>query len=166
MAENPPVTPISRIVAGPAPWPNLPTEAGRRFRVLLSRMLRRRCPYCGGGNIFSNYWSLKPICPTCEVRYEREEGYFLGAYAVNLVVSESIALGLALGLLFGTGLRDAPLLQQEIIAIGLAVLFPVVLFPYSRGLWMAIDLMLNPPGPREDEHMRTEDFYRARPDQS
>jgi uncharacterized protein (DUF983 family) len=130
---------------GPVPWPNLPPPGGARTRELLKRALTKRCPYCGGGRIFANYFSLKELCPTCEVRFEREDGYFLGGYAVNLVVSESIALGLALWLLFGTDLRNLPLLGQEAIAVGLAIGFPLLLFPYSRTFWMALDLSLHPP---------------------
>ena len=127
------------------PWPNLPPPGWGRTRELLRRAITRRCPYCGGGNIFSGYFSLKEICPTCEVRFEREDGYFLGGYAINLVVSEFIALGLALWLLFATTLRNLPLLQQELIAVALAVGFPLVLFPYSRTFWMALDLTFNSP---------------------
>jgi uncharacterized protein (DUF983 family) len=132
-------------IDGPVPWPNLPPPGWPRTRELLRRAVRRRCPYCGGGRIFANYFTLKDLCPTCEVRFEREDGYFLGGYALNLVVSEFIALGLAVWLLFFTGLRDLPLLGQEAIAIGLALGFPLALFPFSRTFWMALDLTLHPP---------------------
>jgi len=147
-------------VVGPIPWPNLPQGAGARFRTLFGRALRRRCPYCGGGNIFSGYWSLKPICPTCEVKFVREEGYFLGGYALNLVVSESLALGLALWLLFGTRLRELSLLPQEAIAIVLAVAFPVALYPFSRTVWMALDLFLHPPDEKLEGYLTARDLHR------
>lgn len=147
-------------VVGPIPWPNLPHGTGPRFRTLFGRALARRCPYCGGGKIFSRYWSLKPICPTCEVTFEREEGYFLGGYALNLVVSELLALGLAIWLLFGTRLRDLPLLPQEAIAITLAVAIPLALFPFSRTVWMALDLFLHPPDPKHQRYLRAGDLQR------
>jgi uncharacterized protein (DUF983 family) len=113
--------------------------------VTLRRALSRRCPYCGGAGIFAGYFALRETCPTCGVRFEREEGYFLGGYALNLVVSELLGLGLALFLIFGTALRDADLLWQEAIAVVLAVAFPILLFPYSRTVWMAMDLSFHPP---------------------
>ena len=152
-----------RAVVGPIPWPNLPQGAGPRFRILAGRALRRRCPYCGGGNIFSGYWSLKAICPTCEVTFEREEGYFLGGYALNLVVSELLALGLAVWLIFGTRLRELPLLPQEIIAIALAVVFPLALFPYSRTVWMALDLFLHPPTDAPEQYVTARQLQRPDP---
>jgi uncharacterized protein (DUF983 family) len=160
VAERPGDEP--EVVVGPIPWPNLPKGNGARFRTLLGRAFRRRCPYCGGGNIFASYFSLKPICPTCEVQFEREEGYFLGGYALNLVVSEFFALGLAVWLIFGTRLREAPLLAQEALAVALAVAFPVTLFPFSRTVWMAIDLFLNPPHENQERYLRAGDLQRPR----
>ena len=107
--------------------------------------MTRRCHYCAGAGIFDGYFALRETCPTCGVRFEREEGYFLGAYALNLIVAEFLGLGLAILLIFKTSLRDAGLLPQEAVAVALAVLFPVLFFPYSRTIWIALDLVLHPP---------------------
>ncbi len=124
---------------------NLPGEAWDRFLVTMRRAISRRCPYCGSPGIFEGYFALRDRCPTCGVTFEREEGYFLGGYALNLVVAEFVALGLALYLLFGTDLRDLGLIWQEAIAVALAVAFPLILFPFSRTVWIALDLVLHPP---------------------
>jgi hypothetical protein len=79
------------------------------------------------------------------VQFEREEGYFLGAYALNLIVAEFLGLGLAIVLLFRTDLRHLSLIWQEIIAVALAIAFPVILFPFSRTVWIAMDLVFHPP---------------------
>ena len=133
------------------------------MRAVLARALKRQCPYCGGGNIFSSWWTLKETCPSCGVSFNREEGYFLGAYALNLILAEFLALGLALYLLFATGLRDLPLGVQMVIAGALAALFPIVLFPYARTLWMAIDLVANPPGDNPERYLRQHDLHRHLP---
>lgn len=132
----------------------LPAAGAAHRRALLGRALARRCPYCGGGGIFKGWFALKDACPTCGVSFDREEGYFLGAYAVNLIVAETIALVVALALLFGTGLRRADLLWQEAIAIGLAVALPLLFFPFSRTLWIALDLMLDPPAAVPERRLR------------
>lgn len=132
----------------------LPAETRERFFVTALRGLQRRCPYCGGRGIFSNYFVLRDRCPTCGVQFEREDGYFLGAYAFNLIFSEFLGLGLALAIIFGTAMRHAELLWQEALALSLAVLFPVLFFPYSRGAWMAFDLTFHPPGIGEEPQMR------------
>lgn len=123
----------------------LPTDGRARFFVTARRALQRRCPYCGGNAVFESYFALREHCPTCGVRFEREEGYFLGAYAFNLIFAEMLGLGLALLLIFGTALRHAELIWQEALALMLAVAFPVIFFPYSRGAWMVFDLTLHPP---------------------
>ena len=125
---------------------NLPHDAWDRFLVTMRRAISRRCPYCGSPGVFDGYFTLRERCPTCLVTFEREEGYFLGGYGLNLVVAELVALGLAIFLLFQTDLRELDLIWQEIIAVALAVAFPLILFPFSRTVWIALDLVLHPPG--------------------
>jgi uncharacterized protein (DUF983 family) len=124
---------------------NLPPDPWKRFLATMRRAISRRCPYCGGPGVFDGYFALHERCPTCGVTFEREEGYFLGGYALNLVVAEMIGLGLAIFLLFKTDLRELDLIWQEIIAVALAVAFPLILFPFSRTVWIALDLVFHPP---------------------
>jgi uncharacterized protein (DUF983 family) len=139
---------------------SIPVGNFERARLLLGRALTRRCPYCGGRGIFASYFSLKDQCPHCGARFDREEGYFLGGYALNLIVAEFIGLGLALVLIFGTAVRHAPLLAQEGLAVAFAVLLPIVFFPYSRTLWMALDLYLNPPHKHPERQLRSHEIDR------
>jgi uncharacterized protein (DUF983 family) len=110
---------------------------------LLRRALTLRCPYCGGGNIFKGWLTLKERCPRCHSLFEREEGYFVGGYAVNLIVAEFLAFGIVfLLILFG----DRSTLQLQVIGAALALGLPIVFFPCSRTVWIAMDLYLHPPG--------------------
>ena len=120
----------------------------------MRRALTRRCPYCGHPGVYEGYLGLRERCPACGVTFEREEGYFLGAYALNLVVAELLGLGLAILLIFRTGLRDLDLIWQEAIAVALAVAFPVMLFPFSRTVWIALDLTFHPPESALDRQLR------------
>ena len=124
---------------------DLPLDTWDRFLVTMRRAISRRCPYCGGHGVFDGYLTLRDRCPTCGVTFEREEGYFLGGYALNLVVAEVVGLSLAIFLLFKTDLRELDLIWQEAIAVALAVAFPLILFPFSRTVWIALDLVLHPP---------------------
>ena len=133
---------------------DLPRNTGNRFLVTMRRAFTRRCPYCGSPGVFDGYFALREQCPRCGVRFEREEGYFLGAYALNLIVAEFLGLGLAILLIFKTDLRHLPLIWQEVIAVALAIAFPVVLFPFSRTVWMAMDLIFHPPGPDAERQLR------------
>jgi hypothetical protein len=96
---------------------------------------------------------LKPRCPTCDLALDRgeSEDYWLGAFAINWVVGEGIALVLALLVLLATWPNSTPALWT---GIALAVLVPVALFPFSRTLWLAIDLAARPTEPGDDRSDR------------
>jgi uncharacterized protein (DUF983 family) len=132
----------------------LPTRPGQRFRVLAGRALTRRCPYCGGRDIFAGYLSLREKCPHCRAVFEREEGYFLGAYAINLVAAEILGLGLVLYLLFATPLTRLSIDAKSILAGAVAVGLPILFFPFSRTLWMALDLFFDRSADGGAHHQR------------
>lgn len=121
---------------------DVPVAAGRRLRVTLARALVRRCPYCGAGGIFSSWFALKGRCPACLTLFAYEDGYFLGAYALNLVVTELVAVGLTIWLLATT---DLTVLQLQITGVTLAVLLPIAFYPVALCLWMVLDLVFHPP---------------------
>ena len=124
---------------------DLPRNTRDRFLFTMRGAIMRHWPYCGGPGVFDGYFTLRERCHTCGVKFEREEGYFLRGYALNLIVAEFVGLGLAIFLLFKTDLRELALIWQEVIAVALAVAFPLILFPFSRTVWIALDLVLHPP---------------------
>jgi hypothetical protein len=97
---------------------------------------------------------LREECPRCGVRIEREEAYFVDAYALNPIVAVFLGLGLAIVSLFLTGLGHLPLFCQEVVAVALAISFPVKLFPFSRTVWIATDLMLHPSGQAAERQLQ------------
>ena len=137
----------------PELW-DLPRDSWNRFLVTMRRAFTRRCSYCGSPGIFDGYFALRERCPRCGVQFEREEGYFLGAYALNLVVAEFFGLGLAIVLIFKTDLRSLTLIWQEVIAVALVIAFPVALFPFSRTVWIAMDLVFHPPRKVSERQLR------------
>src|SRR5262245_19155102 len=61
----------------------------RELLSLFGRGLRLVCPVCGEGRLFYPLrFKMYERCPVCGFVYEREEGYFTGAMAVNLVIAE------------------------------------------------------------------------------
>ena len=78
----------------------------------MRRAVSRRCPYYGSHDVFDGYFTLRDQCPTCGVTFEREEGYFLGGYALNLVVAEVVALSLAIVL------RSRSPSAHEVVSVG------------------------------------------------
>ena len=127
--------------AQPALW-DLPPSGFRRVRTLVGRSLTRHCPYCGGGHIYRNLMTLKETCPTCGIPFEREEGYFVGTYAVNLVAALVLGMVVVVSVL---ALTDLSVLQIQILGVAVAIALPVFGYPLSAALWMALDLILDPP---------------------
>jgi len=98
--------------------------ADRPARVLW-RGLTKRCPRCGAGHLFRRWFELRPACPRCGFRFEREEGFFLGAYVINLAVSE-LAVVAALIVQEARG-RVGSLLPWIAVSAGIQILLPLVL---------------------------------------
>ncbi|HET7131262.1 MAG TPA: DUF983 domain-containing protein, partial [Gammaproteobacteria bacterium] len=61
------------------------------------RGLRLRCPRCGASGIWNSFYSMKHACPTCGQVLERGESsdFWVGAYLINLVVAETMAVVIA-----------------------------------------------------------------------
>lgn len=121
----------------------LPQEGFRRFAVCAGRSALRHCPYCGGTHIFRNWWSLKDRCPNCNVLYEYEDGYTVGAYAINLIVTELIAVGVTLSLLIWSGMS---VLALQLTGASLAIGLPIVFYPFAVLLFICLDLAFHNPG--------------------
>lgn len=122
---------------------DLPQEGIRRFAVCVGRSTLRHCPYCGGAHIFRNWFSLKERCPTCNVLYAYEDGYTTGAYAINLVITELIAVGVTLSLLIWS---DMSVLALQLTGASLAIGLPILFYPYAVLLFICLDLAFNNPG--------------------
>ncbi len=107
------------------------------------RAFRRQCPYCGAGGVFKGWFTLKKRCPGCNTLYEHEEGYFLGSYAINLVFTELLTVGIIVWLIAGTELS---VLQMQLFGVALAVSMPILFYPLALLLWVALDISIHPPG--------------------
>ena len=115
----------------------------RDILLLLWRALLLRCPRCGEGPLYKRGYTMYEACPVCGWRYEREEGYWTGAMAVNLVVAELIVTAVVVPLAAYLAItHQSP--AALIFLAPLAVVLPFLLYWHAKSLWMAIDLMLNP----------------------
>lgn len=112
---------------------------------MLWRGVRRKCPRCGTGRVFETWFRMVERCPSCRLRFERESDFFLGAYVINLAVTE----GLLVLALFAYVLRavsdpTTPSVPVIVAALVFAVGAPLAFFPFSRTIWAAIDLAMRP----------------------
>jgi uncharacterized protein (DUF983 family) len=107
--------------------------------------MRLRCPLCGSRSILEGWFRMRPVCPRCGLRTDRgETDAFIGGYTINFVTAEVIA---AL-VLAAVVLASWPAVPWRVLmwgGVALMVALPVAFFPFSRTLWLAIDLTFRPP---------------------
>lgn len=112
---------------------------------MLRRGAIRRCPRCGGGKLFRTFWSIKDRCPRCGLLFAREPGYFTGVYLVNFGVVLAVLFVIVMSFAIWLGNDpDAPLLPPLLIGLGVAVVLPILFYPFARTLWSALDLAMTP----------------------
>src|SRR5690606_8923938 len=68
--------------------------------TLLRRGLTKKCPRCGGGRLYDGWFRMKERCPTCGLLFEREPGFFVGAYLINFAIVEGLLFVLIMGFVF------------------------------------------------------------------
>ncbi len=121
--------------------------AGRTLPVarvrLLARALRRRCPQCGSNGYFATWFKLAERCPHCGLASERVAGHFVGAVGVNTIVTFGLLL---IALLGGTWVLypDVRFLPLMAICGAVAIVTPILFWPFSQTLWTAADLAMRP----------------------
>ena len=110
--------------------------------VWLLRGLVRACPRCGNRKgLFTSWFRMRPDCPRCGTCFEREEGFFLGAYTINLgftMVAFAIYLVAAIVLTW----PDPPAVPLAVGGVITMVVVILVGYPISKTTWAAFDLML------------------------
>jgi uncharacterized protein (DUF983 family) len=116
----------------------------------------RRCARCGGGHLFNRYFTMVDDCPRCGLHFEREQGYWAGALAINIGVTGAVFVVVFVTALVLT-VPDVPVAPLLAILIPLMILTPILYYPFSKTVWVALDrALLQQLDPRErlDEQMR------------
>jgi len=109
-------------------------------------ILRYRCPRCRQGPIFRNFtlrgWlSMYENCPVCGLKFEREQGYFVGALYISYGLSILPVLALVLTFWrvahwsYGTSLAGATVAYLPLVPLVVRL---------SRVIWIYIDRTLDP----------------------
>lgn len=91
---------------------------------------------------------MQERCPSCGYRFDRgtSSGFFLGAYMLNLAVSEA-ALGVVLIILIvnAAGGHITSWWPYIVAAVITQVTVPLIFYPFSKTIWTAFDLLVMPP---------------------
>lgn len=109
----------------------------------LLRGLTGRCPDCGSGGLFRRYFSMVEECPRCQLHFERDEGYWVGAMIVNTAFAILVFLAIVVGGLAITW-PEVPWDTILVASIASMIVVPVALYPISKTVWVAMDLLVRP----------------------
>jgi uncharacterized protein (DUF983 family) len=112
------------------------------------------CGRCGGRGLFSSYFTMRERCPTCGYRFEREEGYWLGAMVVAIGVTEAVFGIFLVGALLLTW-PDVPWTALLIGGLALNATLPFLLYPWTKTVWVGLHLAFVPPEPAEEADAAT-----------
>jgi uncharacterized protein (DUF983 family) len=119
------------------------------FFTGLIRALLLRCPYCGKGKLFRRGYTMYEKCSVCGWRFERESGYWTGAIALNLVVTELLIAIVIVPLATWLAITQQPITLLLIIGLPMPFIIPFLFFRHAKSFWMSIDFWFHPVDPEE-----------------
>jgi uncharacterized protein (DUF983 family) len=116
---------------------------------LLRSILGQRCPRCRMGRMF-RYSILRGFpkmferCPVCDLKFEREQGYFLGAMYISygLALFTGALIGVLLWAMTGWGFTKLTIWS---VVLFLPLAPAITLF--ARVLWIYLDQSIDPEPP-------------------
>jgi uncharacterized protein (DUF983 family) len=101
----------------------------------LKRGIRRKCPHCGRGPLFSGWMTTRDRCPSCGLVYERSAGDTWAFWIIGDRIPIAIAIA---AVYFGVGPRSW---IEGAILIGAVVAMLVATIPQRMGLVIALDYL-------------------------
>lgn len=109
---------------------------------MMGRALKRRCPRCGE-KAFDSFFTMGDHCERCGLRFEREEGYWVGA----MIISTTITFATFVVVFGGSVVLTWPDVPWSVVlAVTLAanLAIPIIFYPFSKALWLAMELSWHP----------------------
>lgn len=113
---------------------------------MIGRALLRRCPWCGGKGAWLKGWfGREDRCRTCGLQWDRRlDGFELGATTVNVIMTfGAIIVTMAVG--FVLTAPEIAVWPIVIATVAVGALLPVLIYPITQTLWLAIDLAMRVP---------------------
>lgn len=111
--------------------------------TLAARGASKRCPLCGTGGLFTYWLTMVEACPGCGHHFERDPGYWLGAMIINTAVVIGVFL-VGFGGAAWLTWPDVPWTSILIATMVANLVVPVLFFPFSKTIFVALDLAVRP----------------------
>src|SRR5690606_17924526 len=131
-----------------------PSPTPEAFVSVRTRLFRNaillRCPNCGSGGVVRYWLKVANDCPRCGISLVR--GNRVGAYIINMAVAESLTIALIIGVIVKRW-PDVPWDFLGWAAPLLAVLSPLMFYPFARLLFVAVDIAIYPDAKRDEDEL-------------
>ena len=115
----------------------------RQVARLTGRALRLRCPNCGRGPVLEHWLRMRVRCGACGLRLQRgEHDNVMGPVMFSFTIA-GVLLFVTLAAMLVT-LREVPWDAIQYGGPVAMVVLLLLLYPFSRLIWLAFDLMLRP----------------------
>jgi len=101
----------------------------------------RRCARCGSGHLFHRWFTIAERCPGCNLKFEREQGYWSGALAINIAVTAAVFI-LVFAIAIALTAPHIPVGELLAILVPLMIIVPIAYYPFSKTVWVAVDRAL------------------------
>ena len=119
--------------------------------TMFRRAVVLKCPWCGSRRTFIRRWVGRHArCRTCGIRWNREQGFELGPVGLNFLFT-FFALAVGMVVTFVATSPDFPVRAMTIGFMSAAVVLPVLFYPFTNTLWLAVDLLAHKPDDAELE---------------
>jgi uncharacterized protein (DUF983 family) len=120
-------------------------------RRTLSDIVHQRCPRCRSGSIFRysifhGFPKMYERCPVCDLKFDREPGYFLGAMYVSYGLGIVIVAMVAAAVWYATGWW---ITKDTIVAVFVFLPLAPTITLFARVLWIYLDQTIDPERPAE-----------------
>jgi uncharacterized protein (DUF983 family) len=117
--------------------------------VMFRRAAVLKCPLCGSRRTFIRRWlGRHERCRTCGIKWNREQGFELGAIALNSLFT-FLALAVGMVVVFVSTAPDFPVREMTIGFMAGALVLPLIFYPFTNTLWLAVDLLAHKPDQAE-----------------
>lgn len=125
----------------------LPSAA--RGLTFASRLVRLRCPHCGGGAVLTWSGTVRERCSACGFRYARSDrNYFFGAMFFGVMMGE-LLFAITFGAIVISMWPDVPWdVMQWALPLGVLAAAPIFI-PLSKLVWVSVDVFVRPVGSDE-----------------
>jgi uncharacterized protein (DUF983 family) len=85
--------------------------------------------------MFESFFKMRAVCPVCGNVFERSSGEITGGMGISIVATLFIII--VAGVIIGVN-PSIPLVPAMLIMGLVAIVFPIVFYPISRGIWAGV----------------------------